>query len=526
MIFSPIQIQHIIDYRKLLGNFISIYELQAVPGLDLSLIEKIRPYITVSDVEPVMTSIAKRFKYGSSALLARISTVLEKQKGFKRGPATTDNYYQGSNQKLLIRYKYQYKNLLQYGIVGEKDAGEQFFKGAQQYGFDFYGAHLFVRNTGIIKSLALGDFTVNMGQGLVQWQSLAFRKSVDVPNIKRQLAVLRPYSSAGEINFHRGIGITVAKKKLESTVFVSGKKIDANFIADTVNNEDYVSSLQTSGLHRTNSEIADKGIQQQFIVGTNVAFNSNRVHLGVNGVQYYFKLPIKKSVEPYNLYAIAGNAFGNYSVDYSYAFRNCHFFGEAAITNHFDKAFVNGLIASIDSKIDMSLVYRNISKKYQSLYTNAFTESSYPNNEKGLYTGISIRPNGFWRIDAYADFYEFPWLKYAVNAPAVGKDFLVQATYRLNKRLDMFVRWHAESKAKNDNPNELTFSPVAAKQKQQLRTQFNFKLNGSFSVRHRVEMIWFDKQGLGAENGFLTYVDFFPKAINKNIFGQYSFAIF
>ena len=38
----------------------------------------------------------------------------------------------------------------------------------------------------VIQALALGDFTVNMGQGLIQWQSLAFKKSVDVMGVKRQ----------------------------------------------------------------------------------------------------------------------------------------------------------------------------------------------------------------------------------------------------------------------------------------------------------------------------------------------------
>jgi len=47
-----------------------------------------------------------------------------------------------------------------------------------------------------------------MGQGLIQWQSLAFKKSVDVTGIKRQSAVLCPYNSAGEFYFHRGAGIT------------------------------------------------------------------------------------------------------------------------------------------------------------------------------------------------------------------------------------------------------------------------------------------------------------------------------
>jgi hypothetical protein len=47
-IFSAIQIQQLISYRNQLGVFISIYELQAIPSFDLRLIEKIRPYITVS----------------------------------------------------------------------------------------------------------------------------------------------------------------------------------------------------------------------------------------------------------------------------------------------------------------------------------------------------------------------------------------------------------------------------------------------------------------------------------------------
>src|SRR5205085_8420550 len=109
------------------------------------------------------------------------------------------------------RYKYAYKDLLQYGITGEKDAGEEFFKGSQIQVFDFYSAHFFLHNPGMIRTLALGDYTVNMGQGLIQWQGLAFKKGTDITGIKRQSAVLRPYNSAGEVNFHRGAGITIAK---------------------------------------------------------------------------------------------------------------------------------------------------------------------------------------------------------------------------------------------------------------------------------------------------------------------------
>lgn len=520
VLFSPVQVKNLVNYRSLLGNFISIYELQAVPGFDLEFIDKIRPYITVAIPQNVIRSTRERMKGGASSLLLRMRQVLENQKGFTIDGSTANNFYPGSRQRLYTRYQYRFKNLLEFGIVGDKDAGEQFFKGAQKNGFDFYSVHLFARNSGMIKSLAIGDFTVNMGQGLIQWQSLAFKKGTEVTNIKRQLAVLRPYNSAGEINFHRGIGITLAKKNFEMTGFVSYKKVDGNLVLDTLNNEDYISTLQTSGLHRTQNETTNKGVQHQFVSGGNAAYNSASVHFGVNAIQYRFSLPIHKRADPYNLFALSGKSFGNYSADYSYAWKNFHFFGETAITKHFDKAFVNGLIVSADAKTDISLLYRNISKSYQSLYSNAFTESSFPNNEKGLYTAVTVRPNNNWRINVYADFYKFSWLKYLVDAPSAGSDYMVQATYKPNKQLEAYIRYRAESKSKNAYSEDRTLSAVIPILKQGARFHFSDKLNSTFTLRNRVEMIWIDKKESQAQEGFLIFADLIFKPMMKHYSGS------
>ncbi|MEO6838343.1 MAG: helix-hairpin-helix domain-containing protein, partial [Ginsengibacter sp.] len=254
-LLNAIQISNLLSYRKLLGNFLNIYEIQAIPGWDLNLIRQLRPYITVSQKTEVFNSISKRIKNGENTLLIRGTQVLEKSRGYLLDSSNVKNYYPGSPQKLLVRYKYKFGNLLQYGFTAEKDAGEQFFRGAQKNGFDFYSAHFFIRNLGIIKSLAIGDFSVNMGQGLTQWQSLAFNKGAEIMNVKRQSEVLRPYNSAGEIAFNRGIGITLNKNKWEVTGFLSNRKIDGGYNADTLNYEDYVSSLRLSGYHRTTSEI-------------------------------------------------------------------------------------------------------------------------------------------------------------------------------------------------------------------------------------------------------------------------------
>ncbi len=515
VIISPMQIQNLITYRNLLGNFINIYELQAVPGWSIGMIHRLRLFITVSSNIEIASSMNERLNGGSSTILVRVSQVLEQSKGYQLNETTAQNFYPGSPRKLFVRYKYQYKNLLQYGMLAEKDAGEEFFKGTQKQGFDFYSAHIFVRNLGIIKQLALGDFTVNMGQGLTQWQSLAFKKSADITSIKRQLSVLRPYNSAGEIYFHRGAGITIGKNNWEATLFASYKKVDANFATDTVTNDNFITSLQTSGLHRTQNETGDKGAQQQLAFGGNFGYSKNNFHVGLNAIRYHFRLPLIKAANPYNIYALSGNQLGNYSIDYSYTFKNMHFFGEAAVSNNFDKAFINGLLISVDAGVDVSFLYRNISKKYQSLYSNAFTENTAPNNEKGMFGGISIRPNYFWRIDAYADLYRFSWLKYLTDAPSTGVDYQLQATYKPNKQLEIYVRYHTESKSKNFNPDMLTISPVVNKPKQNFRTQVSYKINPAITFRNRVELVLFNKNGQDVQNGFLSFVDIIYKPMLK-----------
>jgi hypothetical protein len=507
-ILTPVQIQNFILYRTLMDKLIDVYELQAVPGWDLQTIQKIKPYISISLQVEVFGTLNSRLKKGEHSILIRASQVLEKAKGYLLDSSTATNFYPGSPQKILLRYKYSYKNLLQYGIVAEKDAGEQFFKGKQSSGFDFYSVHLFVGKIGIIQSLAVGDFALNFGQGLTQWQSLAFKKSPDVINIKREAEVLRPYNSAGEINFHRGIGITLAKNKWQVSTFISYRKIDANFVADTSQSgEDFVSSLQTSGYHRTKSETDDKGIQRQLAFGGNLSYNHKKLHLGINGIQYKFRLPLIKSADPYNKYALTGSSFGNYSLDYSYTFKNIHFFGEAAFTSKFDKAFVQGVIFSASSRADISLLYRNISRSYQSLYSYAFTEGTYPTNEKGLYAGITIRPGVSWCVDAYADFYKFPWLRYRVDAPSSGYDYLVQIIFKPNKQLEIYTRYHSESKSINQNPDLLTLSPVIQQPRKNWRTQVSYRINSFLTLRNRTEIVWFDKKGAFPEQGFLTYFD-------------------
>ena len=517
-ILSGLQIANFILYRKLFGKLISVYELQAVPSWDILIIKKLLPFITVAEPVNISDVFKIRFKDGSHGLLVRYSQVLEQSKGFV--DTTMSTKYLGSPPKLFFRYRYQHKNLLQFGIAGDKDAGEQFFKGAQKLGFDFYSFHLFARKLGVIQSLAIGDFTVNVGQGLIQWQSLAFRKSVDVLGIKRQSPVLRPYNSAGEFNFHRGAGITLQKGNVQGTAFVSYRKLSANFVADTVSHEEYITSFLTSGYHRTEGEISDRHKLGQFAAGGNLKYKNDSWHTGVNAIVFNFSTPVQKRQEPYNLYAIGGNGWSNYSIDYSYTRRNLHFFGEAAVDKNFSKAFLNGLLISVDPRVDISFLHRKIDRQYQSVNGNAFTENTYPTNENGFYSGISIRPVSGWRLDAYIDVYKFPWLKYLVDAPSNGTDFVTQLTYTPNKELEVYTRYRSETKQGNQPDNINPTNHIIQLPRQNWRTQISFKINSSIAVRNRTELLWYDKNSENAEKGFVSFFDIIYKPMLRNYSGN------
>ncbi len=521
-ILSDLQINHLISYRNLFGNFISIYEIQALPAWDMHTIRKLIPYITIEGSVSLPEETRKRFRSGEHSLLLRVSQIMERSAGFVR--SATGSKYPGSPQKILFRYRYSYKNLLQFGWLGDKDAGEQFLKGSQKNGFDFYTFHFYAKRIGIIHSLALGDFTVNMGQGLIQWQGLAFKKSAEVMGVKRQSEVIRPYCAAGEFYFHRGAGITIRVKKLEVTAFVSFRKLSANLVADTIKNENFISSFLTSGYHRTILENSEKNNLSQLVTGGNIVYKKMKWQVGVNAIWYHFSLPVHKREEPYNLYSFTGKDWNNFSVDYSYTHRNFHFFGEAAADKNLHKAFINGLLISVDPNADIALVQRTIRSAYQSVNGNAFTENTYPTNETGFYTGITIRPVMGFRIDAYGDICKFPWIKYQVDAPGYGKEFLVQLTYTPNKQAELYTKFRVETKQSNNSdplPGYAGTVPVTNypvdKTRRNWRTQVSFKINSAITLRSRVELLWNKKdKRISPEKGFLGFFDLLYKPMLKS----------
>ena len=59
-----------------------------------------------------------------------------------------------------------------------------------------------------------------------------------------------------------------------------------------------------------------------------------------------------------------------------------------------------------------------------------------------------------------------------------------------------------------------------------LRTQINYALSKEITLRNRVEMVWFDKKGNGAQTGFLSYADILFKPSRKKYSGNFRLQYF
>ncbi|HRN36276.1 MAG TPA: hypothetical protein PLL18_05125, partial [Flavobacteriales bacterium] len=282
--------------------------------------------------------------------------------------------YLGSPWKVYARYRYQYRRDLDFGITAEKDEGEEFFKGTQKKGFDFYSAHLFLRNVGPFKAVALGDYQAQFGQGLTFSSGLSFaRKSAYSINIERNAQGLMPYASVNENQFLRGAAATMGLgKRFEGTAFISRKKHDANLRseADTSfsgSDADLVtfSSFQEDGYHRTYSELDKKNALEEFVYGGHLRYRGTRLQVGATAARVDFGHALaKSSTVPYNQFEFQGQSNTTYGMDWKLPYRNLIWFGEVARSADGGSAGVTGLLAALDKRLSMALLYRNLQRNF------------------------------------------------------------------------------------------------------------------------------------------------------------------
>ncbi len=117
-----------------------------------------------------------------------------------------------------------------------------------------------------------------------------------------------------------------------------------------------MSSVGGDGLHRTESEIADKDVISQAVIGANADLQINSFTIGTSAIHTQFGAAVDPSSQPYNAFKLYGNRLTTLGAHYNWQFRNYNLFGEAAMDEDGGKALISGMQISLDARVDLSRI--------------------------------------------------------------------------------------------------------------------------------------------------------------------------
>ncbi len=523
-LINDMQLNNLKTTIREFGPLVSLFELQNIPGFDEETIKNMMLFVTVeaSDKKTAL-NLKDVFKYGNHQVIARYEQVLEKRAGYKI-PIDSAIYhpgsaYLGSPEKYYARYAFNYRNKVRFGFTLDKDPGEPVWKNklpdtlqgliGNKTGplVDFASVFLYAETEGFVRQIAVGDYHLEFGQGLTLWSGLSFGKSSEGTQIRQFGRGIRPNSSSNENRFFRGAAVTLGYDRFLFTPFFSSNRIDSNIEADVVDQDEGVTSIIETGLHRTINEMLDKRSLQVVIYGAHGSYQSNRLHLGLTAYQTALGTPLEPSGDIYKKFNLSGDRLTNYGTDISFNFNKFNFFGEFALSSNGGSAGLAGVNTLFSEQFMMTVFYHDYGLDYQNLYANPFYESSALANERGIYIGFKALLYKSLNLSGYIDHFQYPWLKYRVDAPSLGHDYLLQLTYTPVRAISSYIRVRMKDKEENySDPYEYTKKIVHAK-RNEFRFFISYEILPELTFKNRLDVVYFHKESSKAENGYMLYHD-------------------
>lgn len=518
-VLSEVQINNFLTYRQQNGRLLSLYELQAIPDFNLATIYKLLPFVAVQSSADSRTLWQRIAAEPNNYLLLRYGQELEQKKGFTAPDTNSkgelNQRYTGSPAHWYARYRVSHAKDFSIGFTAEKDAGERFAwnPATYRYGVDFFSFHAQLQNRGRWKNLLVGDFQAQFGQGVVLAAGFSPGKGAETINtVRRSNLGIRPYSSVLEAGYFRGGAATYQWGRFDLTGFYSRTRRDANLInqGDTLElTEAYINSLLISGFHRTPNEIRAKGTIVEQNVGGNLLYRSvdQNLQLGLTLLGTFFNTRLERKYAVYNQFEFKGEQNYVASLSYGYNWQNFNFFGEWARSQSGGIGGISGLVASLSPKVELAMLYRHYDRHFHSFYANAFGENTRNINESGLYWGIKIYPLKKIIFSTYYDQFRFPWLRFGVDAPSQGYEYLLRLAYQPTKTLLLYAQFREELKGRNLSGSTTPVNLVVDARRRNYVFNLDYTALKWLGFRTRVQFSDYRQQNGPLTRGFVLVQD-------------------
>lgn len=474
--FTSYQVSKILAYKTNLISFVDPRELRSLGLFTTDELHFILPLLTVK----LKVSKAQQIPSYSLEQIFRTATIIEEQTGYK-------DKLLGSKPSYFFRNKQHWDNQLSFGLTIQKDAGEFLYNRSYSKGFDFLSASLSYKpKLKHLEKIVLGDYALNLGQGLILWNGFSMGKGVLSTQSNKYGSTLNSYHGSDELHFMRGTSATFKFNKFSLTPFVSSKKIDA-----TIKEDSTISSISAVGYHRTINEIAKKENITELLYGSNLSYRDVNKKIGLQFVSQNYSIPF--SYQPiYQQQYVKGQHLFYTSIDHSIIKNNWQLFGEFALDKNGNTAFIEGINYFATPNVSFNTTFRKYSPNYRSIYANSFGERNQANNEISVYNSCTINLGRQFQIKTYLDLYNFPSFSFSNNISILGKDLFSELHKSFSSNSSIYIRLKHENRRSSYEQNSLS------------RVRFHYKVkSNSFTFQSRIETSISDK----SEFGFLLFQD-------------------
>ncbi len=436
-----VRILHLSDYQyyqlqlyiENYGQLASIYELDAINGFspsDRERISALAKVIMTTERQPFFKNF---FKKSKQTLLVRYGQILEHQAGYDTSRAT---HYAGDPSHVCFKYDFSTQNKFFIKLSGEKDAGEQFFRGKQKYGFDFYSGSISIKDIGILKNAVIGDYRINFGQGLVLGTSLLSGKGSGPDDIRRFSTGIRAIAPTNESDFLRGGAVTLGKSHWSGTLF-GGRTFGS-----------------------TNNTFGGDLSYRRALFKIGIRF---ACYTSTDTSSQNFADKVRRSLIPIGW---------NIGTDYQVIVRKHLLWGELAFNENGHLGILQSALINLSPILKLATVFRFYDKDYSSPLGHAFGTKSGNSGEVGLYLTTALIASRNLEIMFYADYYRLTWLSYRTDAPVVGMDAGLSAQYNISRYSKLLCKYSFRSKSQNANNNDY-YKEIAETQRHKIRIQWH-----------------------------------------------------
>lgn len=489
-------IENILYYIYKHGPMLSDKELMLVKDMDQQTARCLKLFITFqqSDKEENKPTLKNILKYGKQELSTRVDIPVYTKAGYQK-----ENGYRGYSFYTNLRYSFRYSDMVYWGLTAEKDAGEPFFNRENKKGYDYYSPYLLIKNMGRLKTLALGNYRLNYGYGLVMNTDFSMGKTTMISTLGNKATGIKKHSSTDEYNYFQGIAGSISiTNRLSADAFYSYRTMDG-----IVDNQ-FITSIKEDGYHRVVKDFEKKNTFSNQLIGSNLHYNGKSFELGLTSVYNVFNKMLNPTERAYNQFYPRGKDFFNTGLNYKVFWKQFTLLGETAIDKNGKLATMNMLRYSPKGDFQLIFMNRFYDVAYQGIYAKSMGEGSSVQNESGFYIGLETSLLCYFKLMTYGDFFYFPWKKYQLSKNGThGFDGVIQLSYSPSYELDMFIKYRYKNKHKDITPEggKKTTLPYI---QQKGRYQLNYSPINELMLKTTVDVVYNTFQQEKASKGILV----------------------